>query len=869
MAGLEGGCRLSDREAPASSDQIESAGSRLGNDRDKYAELFDFAPEGYFVLDRSGKVVEASLAGLNLLLLERSVLLQRGFDDLVHPDDSESFSAFLTEVFSDRESVSCEVRLRPAPDTIMATAIHGTSRGFVGAMPTCRIQVQDISKHPEHDRRQQLLVRLLGAISVALTKEELIGSITRTIADWLQCDAIGIRLKRGEDYPYYESRGFSREFLLVEDTLCARDEQGKPTLDASGKAVLECMCSNILSGRFDPSKPYFSEGGSFWSNSTTELLASTSEQDHLARTRNRCNAAGYESIALIPIRCENETLGLLQINHQAKGLFSPDLIRFLETVASYLALALAHRFAIDQLKESKTEYRRIVETAQEGIWVLDANRVTTFVNPQMATMLGFRPEEMIGLRLEGFVFEEDRPAYEQRMKERSTGKADRYFQRWRHSDGHGVWCQVSPTAVFDSTGSFAGSFAMFTDVTQQVFAEKALRESEARFVALFEDAPLGYQSLDENGRFIEVNRMWLETLGYDKEDVMGKWFGDFLAPEFIEAFRERFPLFKAGGSIHSEFEMLHKNGHRHCIAFEGRIGYQPDGSFKQTHCIMKDITAHRRAVEALCESERRFRTVADHTYDWEFWQGLNGTILYMSPSVLRITGYDREEFISDPGLLERIVHPDDLKKYLRHPRNVENQDNIPALEFRIVCRDGGIRWIGHVCAHVFDERNEYHGVRVSNRDITVRKQAEASLLAEQTMLRDKNVALREVLEHIETEKNLIKDQITANKDRVILPLLASLKGKVGNGNRGFVDLVEKALEEITSPFANNLSKRCGSLSPREVEVCAMIKNGMLSKEIADCLGVSVQTVHKFRQRIRQKLGITNDSTDLGEVLRSM
>ena len=130
-------------------------------------------------------------------------------------------------------------------------------------------------------------------------------------------------------------------------------------------------------------------------------------------------------------------------------------------------------------------------------------------------------------------------------------------------------------------------------------AEEALRESEERFRMLFDQAPLGYQSLDENGRFIEVNHSWLETLGYRREDVIGKWFGDFLAPEFIEAFRERLPLFKANGRIHSEFQMIHKSGERRYIVFEGRVGYQPDGTFKQTHCILSDITEQRETQELL------------------------------------------------------------------------------------------------------------------------------------------------------------------------------------------------------------------------------------------------------------------------------
>jgi len=130
---------------------------------------------------------------------------------------------------------------------------------------------------------------------------------------------------------------------------------------------------------------------------------------------------------------------------------------------------------------------------------------------------------------------------------------------------------------------------------QRLDVETALRASEDRLRSLFDQAPLGYQSLDEDGRFIEVNHTWLETLGYRREEVIGKWFGDFLAPEFSDAFRKRFPLFKANGKIHSEFKMLHKNGESRFIAFEGRIGHWPDGTFKQTHCILSDITASKDA----------------------------------------------------------------------------------------------------------------------------------------------------------------------------------------------------------------------------------------------------------------------------------
>ncbi len=138
-----------------------------------------------------------------------------------------------------------------------------------------------------------------------------------------------------------------------------------------------------------------------------------------------------------------------------------------------------------------------------------------------------------------------------------------------------------------------------SDLLAHKLTEDALRASEERFQLLFNKAPLGYQSLDFDGNFIEVNQQWLDTLGYEREDVIGKWFGDFLTPAFQDGFRNRFPVFKAQGHIHSEFEMVHKNGTVLFIAFDGRIGYDLNGEFKQTHCILQDITERKKAEQEL------------------------------------------------------------------------------------------------------------------------------------------------------------------------------------------------------------------------------------------------------------------------------
>lgn len=133
------------------------------------------------------------------------------------------------------------------------------------------------------------------------------------------------------------------------------------------------------------------------------------------------------------------------------------------------------------------------------------------------------------------------------------------------------------------------------EIAERKRAEKTLRESEERFRGLFENAPLGYQSLDEKGNVIELNETWCKLLGYTKEEVLGRNFSEFIRPDFKEVFKENFAKFKNKGYILGvEFEMIKKDGSRIRVAINGRIGHHEDGSFKQTHCVLTDITERKR-----------------------------------------------------------------------------------------------------------------------------------------------------------------------------------------------------------------------------------------------------------------------------------
>lgn len=151
-----------------------------------------------------------------------------------------------------------------------------------------------------------------------------------------------------------------------------------------------------------------------------------------------------------------------------------------------------------------------------------------------------------------------------------------------------------------------------------------------------------------------------------------------------------------------------------------------------------DIVRQKQTLDAQRASEEKFRTLVDWTYDWELWVDPDGKIIYSSPACKRITGYEPEEFTANPDLLVNIVHEDDKFAYKEHHDKVHDQSaDVMNVEFRIVTHDGAELWIEHVCRPLFGGDGRYLGRRVSNRDITERKQIESEI--QERNLREKEL----------------------------------------------------------------------------------------------------------------------------------
>ncbi len=265
-----------------------------------------------------------------------------------------------------------------------------------GSVTGVVIVFRDQSKEREMERERDVTITLLQIMNQAGDLKTMMSKIFTLIQKVSKCEAVGIRYRKGDDYPYFETRGFPSEFVEAESRLCEYDGNNEVVRDNMGNPVLECMCGNVIRGRFNPALPFFTPNGSFWTNSTTELLSGTSEADRQSRTRNRCHGEGYESVALIPLRYGGQNIGLLQVNDKRAGCFSPKLIALLERLASSMAVGLVQKQSAEALQENKAFITAVMDNLPIGIAVNSVNPQVKFsyMNTNFCRIYRVRPEDL-------------------------------------------------------------------------------------------------------------------------------------------------------------------------------------------------------------------------------------------------------------------------------------------------------------------------------------------------------------------------------------------------------------------------------------------------------------------------------------------
>ncbi|MGM0487555.1 MAG: sigma 54-interacting transcriptional regulator [Planctomycetota bacterium] len=351
-----------------------------------------------------------------------------------------------------------------------------------------RANNRDITERKQAEWERGITLRLLSEASGANDLRDLLKDITSLLQRLSGVAAVGLRLRNGDDYPYFETHGFPPEFVEGETHLCAADSRGRLLRNQRGDPVLECMCGKILRGGVDPGSPLFTEQGSFWTNSTSDLAAAMTATEKPTRGRYRCQAAGYESVALIPLRASGETLGLLQFNDRRKGAFSARRIELFERVAYNVAAAVAEHKAVQALRASEEKLRRQHERLAEaqriahlGSWDWDIARNELSWSDEVYRIFGLQPQEF-GATYDAFlasVHVDDREAVEQAVKRALTDSASHYRieHRVMRPDGANRVVREQGRVTFDADGRPVHMIGTVHDITEQHAADQKLRNA--------------------------------------------------------------------------------------------------------------------------------------------------------------------------------------------------------------------------------------------------------------------------------------------------------------------------------------------------------------------------------------------------------
>lgn len=304
--------------------------------------------------------------------------------------------------------------------------------------------------------------------------------------------------------------------------------------------------------------------------------------------------------------------------------------------------------------------------------------------------------------------------------------------------------------------------------------------------------------------------------------------------------------------------------------------------------FMKDNLArlgpaiHRELKEAAVRRERKLAEEAlrvqaqiiDQIHDSVISTDMEGYITSWNKGAEKMFGLSAKKAL---GKHIVFVYPEDQHEFLQNevikPLKKKGTHEV---EVRLRRMSGEEFYVHLSLSLLKDEDGSVTGMIGYSMDITKRKQAEEELRQttrqleiESEALERKNIALREILSQIEAEKDTIKQQVTTNVEQAIIPTLLRMKESSHPSETRNFEILEKDLREIVSPFVDKLKDKYAKLSPRELEVCRLIKNGMTSKEIAEALHLSVMTVHKYRELIRKKLDLVNHDTNLRTYLQSL
>jgi len=482
------------------------------------------------------------------------------------------------------------------------------------------------TEHQQHLAFLESLERINRTLHGVENLEQMMSGVLDEVLDLLECDRAYLLYPCDPDAPTWSvpmertRPGFPGAAILGEEVAVDQDvAQTFRTLLAAGGPV-----------KFGPATPY-------------PLPPEVSE---------RFKIQSFMAMALYPKVGKPWQFGVHQCSYARVWNTQEELL--FQEIGRRVSDGLTSLLIIQNLQRSEEKYRRIVDTSNEGILILDTRHLTTFINEKMAKLLGYEENEILGRPPSDFMFAEDVTDHLRKMKNRRENIGEEYDRRMIRKDGKTIWVHISATPMTNAAGEFNGSFAMMSDITKRKEAEEALKDSEWKYREIFDNVTDGLYVLEvlPDGRFrtLDVNPALERATGIPRSVSVGKTQEETVGEEIAEVVDRKYRhCVEAGHPIEEEVLLELPSGNRY---FHSSLIPVRDrnGKIYRIIGISRDITEARRIENALRRSEEKYRTLIQNIEAAVVVHGADTTILESNRLAQELLGLTEEQMLGKKAI---------------------------------------------------------------------------------------------------------------------------------------------------------------------------------------------------------------------------
>jgi len=339
---------------------------------------------------------------------------------------------------------------------------------------------RDMTSTRATERRQSTGLGALKALNESSDSHAMIRTILQAIKQLTDCDAVAIRLREGDDYPYVEAEGVSTEKLQRHSHLLVPGANGAQPQGNNGKLSLRAPYEGLVRGRFDPALEWYTAAGSFWTNDLAALGERDKSEDFRELRHSSCVAANSTSVAIIPLRSAGSIVGLLELGDRRAGCFDAELVSYLEELGSSVGVAVQRQMSQEALRRERNFSHSVVQNAQALIVGLDRHGNITLFNNIAEQVTGYTAEQVVGRKpWQVMVAEQDAEATARPFQAILSGDFPKTFERrWICKDGQERLITWRATGLVDARGEVWQVIAIGLDITEHRQLETRLRHSQ-------------------------------------------------------------------------------------------------------------------------------------------------------------------------------------------------------------------------------------------------------------------------------------------------------------------------------------------------------------------------------------------------------